>query len=382
MSLDDMIRKSTKPGVRQGIGGAGGGGSGLGGGAGAGHNGGMRRMGGPQGSGVSKPGRSAFNQGRRHPQFQHGGRFGGRGGGRGQSRGEKDFWQIRRKAQSCFIEEATGDVVVQYHETIIVRISPEGDILLDSGGFHKAMTMASFNDVLSAVGVKVSAPEAGRLEDSQWLVSDGHSLFRFQDGMTLGSKGPHSATRGPLVLQAFNNPSAAAATFASNAVAAQVGLLPKNAPGVPLEGSTRGPPHNRSVLQGRGRFRQVQYAGGPSSSGRAVENRSISGGRGSGGPVINIRRGQPAEREWHGGMGGPDVEMGVQDEQPYEDEPFQQRPGGGHRSSGLEERYDLGGMRSQGWDGDAADDVIPPRHHRRVSPSHQQRRLYAQGRHM
>lgn len=47
-----------QPGVRQG-GGAGVGGSG---GGAPGHNDAMRRMGGPHGSGVSKPGRSTFNQ--------------------------------------------------------------------------------------------------------------------------------------------------------------------------------------------------------------------------------------------------------------------------------------------------------------------------------
>lgn len=41
---------------------------------------------------------------------------------------------------------------------------------------------------------------------------------------TLEAKGPHGATRGPLILQAFNNPSAAAATFASNVAGAP--LLP------------------------------------------------------------------------------------------------------------------------------------------------------------
>lgn len=328
-------------------------------------------MSGPHSSGISKPGRSAFNQGRRQPHPQHGGRSGGRGGGRGQARSERDFWLLRRKEQMCFIEEATGDVVVQYHKTIIVRISPEGDILLDSGGFHRAMTLASFNDVLEAVGVKVSAPEPGRLENSQWLVSDGRSLFRFQDGMTLGSKGPHSATRGPLVLQAFQNPSAAAATYASNAAAAQVGLLPKNAPGVPLPGSTRGSSQNRSAHQVASRFREAQYVSNSSPTGRG-RNQPRFGGRGRGITSNNSREVQSAGQEWHTDMGGPpDVDMSsMQDVTSYQKEPFQQSQAGGYRSSGLE-RYDLGGMRSQGWD--AEDDVIVSR---------QQRRLYAQGRHL
>lgn len=52
--------------------------------------------------------------------------------------------------------------------------------------FHHTLqdtTLKSFNDVLPPIGVKVSAPEAGHPADSQWLVSDGRSLFRFTDGM-------------------------------------------------------------------------------------------------------------------------------------------------------------------------------------------------------
>jgi hypothetical protein len=44
-------------------------------------------------------------------------------------------------------------------------------------------TLNSFNDAMGPIGVKVSAPEAGHPADSQWLVSDGRSLFRFTDGM-------------------------------------------------------------------------------------------------------------------------------------------------------------------------------------------------------
>jgi hypothetical protein len=53
-------------------------------------------------------------------------------------------------------------------------------------------TLNSFNDALGPVGVKVSAPEAGHPADSQWLVSDGRSLFRFTDGMVRASDGPAS----------------------------------------------------------------------------------------------------------------------------------------------------------------------------------------------
>ena len=49
---------------------------------------------------------------------------------------------------------------------------------------------------------------------------------------TLAAKGPQSATRGPLVLQAFNNPEAGAASAASNAAGGQQTLA--NALGHPF----------------------------------------------------------------------------------------------------------------------------------------------------
>ena len=64
----------------------------------------------------------------------------------------------------------------------------------------QAMTLGSFNDVLAPVGIKITAPEAGRLEDSQWLVSDGRSLYRFQDGMVHPPALPPSQGSCPLRL--------------------------------------------------------------------------------------------------------------------------------------------------------------------------------------
>lgn len=52
-------------------------------------------------------------------------------------------------------------------------------------------TLNSFNDAMGPIGVKVSAPEAGHPADSQWLVSDGRSLFRFTDGMARTSHIPN-----------------------------------------------------------------------------------------------------------------------------------------------------------------------------------------------
>lgn len=43
-------------------------------------------------------------------------------------------------------------------------------------------TLASLNDALNPIGIRVSAPEGG-VEGGQWSISDGKSLVRFQDGV-------------------------------------------------------------------------------------------------------------------------------------------------------------------------------------------------------
>ncbi len=42
----------------------------------------------------------------------------------------------RPQDQQCYVDEETGEVVVQFHETDIVRVNISGDVKLTSGGFH------------------------------------------------------------------------------------------------------------------------------------------------------------------------------------------------------------------------------------------------------
>ena len=42
----------------------------------------------------------------------------------------------RPQDQQCYVDEETGEVVVQYHATDIVRVNVSGDVKITSGGYH------------------------------------------------------------------------------------------------------------------------------------------------------------------------------------------------------------------------------------------------------
>lgn len=132
-----------------------------------------------------------------------------------------------RQNQSCFLDELTGEVIVKFYKTEVVKVKPSGEVRLDSGGFHNPSTFASLNDALNLIGIRVIAN--GDVKQGNWSVSDGRTLARFSDGMVLAAKGVLTQNRGEVILQAFKHPHASAAlsaTAASTAAAAAAGLLP------------------------------------------------------------------------------------------------------------------------------------------------------------
>ena len=84
----------------------------------------------------------------------------------------------RATATQVFREAESGDVVVRFHLTDIVRVRPCGDVALDSGGYLTPTTFASLNDALAVIGARLTAK--GEVEEGMWTVSDGRSLLRFQ----------------------------------------------------------------------------------------------------------------------------------------------------------------------------------------------------------
>ena len=77
----------------------------------------------------------------------------------------------------------------------LVRISPSGDVMLGSGGVRDATTLASLNDALNLIGIRVTAP-GGATSGADWSISDGRSLTRFFDGVVSGAARVERATCG------------------------------------------------------------------------------------------------------------------------------------------------------------------------------------------
>ncbi|PRW59806.1 microtubule-associated Asp [Chlorella sorokiniana] len=142
-----------------------------------------------------------------------------------------------RRQQSCW-QEDDGSVIFRFRQTKLVTIDPAGNITLDAGGHYNGVTLASLNDALNLIGIRVTCP-GGDVRNDDWSVSDGRTLTRFEDGVVLPAKGPMAAGRGRQLLQAFNNPhhaQQAAAVAASNAAATAAGILPFTGfvpPGIP-----------------------------------------------------------------------------------------------------------------------------------------------------
>ncbi|DBB00323.1 TPA: hypothetical protein ACH3X1_014146 [Trebouxia sp. C0004] len=137
--------------------------------------------------------------------------------------------------QDCYRDEY-GNVIFSYKNSELVKVSRAGDVTMNTRGengreFRGATTLRSLNDALNCLDISVrpSNPKFPSDPQGYWSVVDGRALLRYRDGLTLPAKGPQHAGRGQALMAAINHPElpqASAATAASNAAAAQAGLLP------------------------------------------------------------------------------------------------------------------------------------------------------------
>lgn len=87
---------------------------------------------------------------------------------------------------------------------------------MDSGGNHSAARRAAFNIVLSHFNMAVrEAPAAAatatadgmqQQQQQPWNVAEGHRLTRFSDGMKMPARGPLTANRAMVLVQAYGEP--------------------------------------------------------------------------------------------------------------------------------------------------------------------------------
>lgn len=65
----------------------------------------------------------------------------------------------RRRAQTVFVDRDTNDVILRLHETDIVRVKPNGDVILSTGGWATHKTMNGMNDALELFDMWVECPD-------------------------------------------------------------------------------------------------------------------------------------------------------------------------------------------------------------------------------
>lgn len=82
----------------------------------------------------------------------------------------RNTFEFRRQAQRVFVDRASGDVVLRLHATDIVRVRPNGDVLLCTGGWATHKTLQSMNDALELFGMWVEA--TGNPPNGNWKVTD------------------------------------------------------------------------------------------------------------------------------------------------------------------------------------------------------------------
>ncbi|KAF5832986.1 hypothetical protein DUNSADRAFT_10942 [Dunaliella salina] len=94
-----------------------------------------------------------------------------------------------RAFQRCFVNNTTGDVVLRFHKTDIVKIKASGEVVLTSGGYLTLTTMMSMNDALSHVGIKVRSAGGDIRDASTWsiLLPDGAGSMAYEDGVVIPS---------------------------------------------------------------------------------------------------------------------------------------------------------------------------------------------------
>jgi hypothetical protein len=123
----------------------------------------------------------------------------------------RDNFEFRRKAQKVFVDRATGDVVLRLHATEIVRVRPNGDVVLSTGGWATHKTLSSMNDALELFAMWVEAPSRNP-PDGHWQVtdSDGTTVIPYaassNQPKTIPARSADDKQRGQWLAEAYEVP--------------------------------------------------------------------------------------------------------------------------------------------------------------------------------
>ncbi|KAK9808109.1 hypothetical protein WJX73_007336 [Symbiochloris irregularis] len=100
---------------------------------------------------------------------------------------------------SAYVKPETQEVAVKFRNSEILKVTESGAVKLDSGGFRGPSFIQAMNAALKPLGMKISGASFAQL-----TISDGRSITRYEDGVTLPGKGAATESRARDVLKAFS----------------------------------------------------------------------------------------------------------------------------------------------------------------------------------
>lgn len=122
-----------------------------------------------------------------------------------------EMFEHRRRAQRVMVDRPTGDVILRLHETDIVRVTPNGDVILSTGGWATDKTLASMNDALELFGMWVDTTSRN-IQAGSWTVTDSDSTVHNYHNtktnyvITIPSKGGDDKQRAEWLAEAYEIP--------------------------------------------------------------------------------------------------------------------------------------------------------------------------------
>lgn len=153
-----------------------------------------------------------------------------------------DF-EYRRRSQRVFVDRATNDVILRLHQTDIVRVRPNGDVILSTGGWATHKTQASMNDVLQLFDMYVDCASASPPQ-GRWQVTDSDGTIHPYNNdetnyiITIRSKGGDDKKRAQWLAEAYEvpyTPTAAAAAQGPRVASAPRTATVMHAPPAPAQ---------------------------------------------------------------------------------------------------------------------------------------------------
>jgi len=123
----------------------------------------------------------------------------------------------------CTMTFEQGNAVIKFNEIDILKVNPQGDLILTTEGHQDARFLKALNGVLGLINMEILSDAA---KPDSWKVKDGYTLCRYYDGIAIKGKGEPTKTRAETIKKAFEqpNPKALQATLASNLAARRLGL--------------------------------------------------------------------------------------------------------------------------------------------------------------